>query len=159
MAGKRPIWVKPLAVVASLKPVLAVLKRTIPRIDRWLMTRTGGRLATTAGLPTLLLTTTGRKSGQPRSAPLLYLRHGEDWVVIGTNFAGVSHPGWYHNLMSDPRAELLVDGEKISVTAREALPGERAELWAKAIQVFPGYETYRSRIKTRHVPIMVLSRA
>jgi deazaflavin-dependent oxidoreductase (nitroreductase family) len=159
MAEKRPFWVGPLAVIASARPVLAVLKRTIPGIDRWLMRSTRGRVSVTAGLPSLLLTTTGRKSGQPRSAPLLYVSHGEDWVVIGTNFAGPSHPAWYLNLKADSRAEILVGGEQIAVTAREALPEERPELWAKAIRLYPGFETYRSRISTRQVPIMVLSRA
>lgn len=159
MLEKKPFWLKPLAAVASTRPVVAVLKRTIPGIDRWLMRRTKGRLAMSAVLPTLLLTTTGRKSGEQRSAPLLYLRHGDDWVIIGTNFGGTSHPAWYLNLKADPSAELLVDGEKIAATARDALPSERQELWSKAVHLYPGYEAYKTRVGSRQVPIVVLSRA
>ena len=81
-SNRRPFWIKPLALVASARPVIAILKRYLPNIDRWLLRRTKGRVALTAGLPTLLLTTTGRKSGRQCSAPLLYLHHGDDWVVI-----------------------------------------------------------------------------
>ena len=113
----------------------------------------------TAGLPTLLLTTMGRKSGQPRSAPLLYLRYGDDWAVVGTNFGGTSHPAWYFNLKANPQAELLVEGEQVTVSARDALQDERADLWSRAVQLYPGYETYKSRVGDRQVPIVVFSRA
>ena len=159
MEEKRPFWVRPVAAIASTRPVIAVLKRTIPGIDRWLLRRTRGRMAVTGGLPTLLLTTTGRKSGEPRSAPLLYLNHGDDWVVIGTNFGGASHPAWYLNLKADPRAELLVEGEKVKVSAREATEDERSELWSKAMHIYPGYKTYKARVVSRQVPMVVLSRA
>jgi deazaflavin-dependent oxidoreductase (nitroreductase family) len=106
-----------------------------------------------------LLTTTGRKTGQARSAPLLYLRHGEDLVVIGTSFGSTSHPAWYLNLLADPRAAVLLDGDDISVTARAAEPAERAELWPRATELYEGYENYKSRVGEREIPIMVLSRA
>jgi deazaflavin-dependent oxidoreductase (nitroreductase family) len=158
-SNRRPFWIKPLAALASARPVVAILKRSIPSIDRWLMRRTKGRMAMTAGLPTLLLTTMGRKSGQPRSAPLLYLRYGDGWAVIGTNFGSTSHPAWYLNLKVNPQAELLVEGEQVTVSARDALQDERADLWSRAVQLYPGYETYKSRVGARQVPIVVFSRA
>jgi len=92
----------------------------------------------TAGLPTLLLTTMGRKSGQPRSAPLVYLRYGDGWAVAGTNFGGTSHPAWYLNLKVNPQAELLVEGEQVTVSARDALQDERADLWSRPRCRTPG---------------------
>ena len=157
-SNRRPFWIKPLAAVASARPVIAILKRYLPNIDRWLMSRTKGRVALTAGLPTLLLTTMGCKSGQQRSTPLLYLRYGDDWVVIGTNFGATSHPAWYINLKTNPQATLLLKGEQVKVLARDALQDERADLWLWAVQLYPGYETYKSRVGDRQVPIAVFSR-
>jgi deazaflavin-dependent oxidoreductase (nitroreductase family) len=90
---------------------------------------------------------------------LLYLHHGDDWVVIGTNFGGTSHPAWYLNLEVNPLATLLVKGEQVTVSARDALQDEREALWLRAVQLYPGYETYASRVGDRQVPVVVLSRA
>jgi len=154
----RAFWIRPLAAVAGTRPVIAVLKRTIPGFHRWLMQRSKGKLVINAGLPTLLLTTTGRKSRQARTAPLLYVEYDGRWVIIGTNFGGASHPGWYFNLKANPKAELLVEGEQVEVLARDARPDERSALWAGAVEIYPGYETYKSRIGDRQVPIVVLER-
>jgi len=153
-----PLWVKLLAAVASARPVVAVLKKTMPGLDRWLLRRSKGRLAISGILPTLLLTTTGRKSGKPRSAALLYLDHASGWVVIGSNFGGTSHPAWYLNLQANPDATVTVDGAEIPVTARDAGLQEREELWAQAVRLYPGYTTYKTRVGDRQVPIIVLSR-
>jgi deazaflavin-dependent oxidoreductase (nitroreductase family) len=130
----------------------------MPALDRRLMGLTGGRVALTMGLPTLLLTTTGRKTGEPRSAPLLYMRHGEDLVLIGTSFGSRSHPAWYLNLMAKPQASVLMDRQSFDVIAREASPEERPELWQKATQTYGGYEKYLERVGGREVPIIVLSK-
>ena len=131
----------------------------MPVLDRWLMRLTGGRIASTLGMgmPTLLLTTTGRKTGEPRSAPLLYMRHGADLVLIGTSFGSKSHPAWYLNLMANPRASVLMDKQSFDVIAREASPEERPVLWKKATQTYGGYEKYLERVGGREVPIIVLS--
>ena len=153
-----PFWRKPIDAIASSRPGSAFLKHCMPVLDRPLMRLSGGRLAMTFGLPTLLLTTTGRKSGRPRSAPLLYLRHGDDLVLIGTSFGSTTHPAWYLNLLANPRASVLLDGATFVVTAREAEPGERPELWRKATHLYGGYEKYKARVGAREIPMIVLSR-
>lgn len=157
--AETPAWRKPLDAFASLKPVSAVLKYCMPVLDRPLMRLSRGRFSLTYGLPTLLLTTTGRKSGEPRSAPLLYIRHGEDMALIGTSFGSTTHPAWYLNLMENPQASVLLDGETFAVTARKATPQERQELWLKATRLYGGFEKYETRVGDREIPILVLSRS
>lgn len=151
-------WRKPIDAIASWKPVSAVLKRTLHHLDRPLMRISKGRLASTQGLPTLLLTTTGRKSGQSRSAPLLYIDCAGAPAVIGTSFGSTSHPAWYLNLEAEPRAGVLLDGEAFEVIARAATPEERATIWADATRLYSGFEKYRQRVGDRDIPIMVLER-
>jgi len=153
-----PAWRRPLDALASTRLVAAMLRPILHHLDRPLMKLSGGRVATTAGLPTLLLTTTGRKSGRPRAVPLLYVRLGDDLAVIGTSFGSTTHPAWYLNLQADPRARVLVDGASYAVTAREAGPDEGAEIWRRAARLYAGFEKYRSRVGSRRIPILVLSR-
>lgn len=153
---KPPAWRRPIDALASLKPVAAFLRRTLHHLDRPLMRLSRGRLATTRGLPTLLLTTTGRKTGQRRSAPLLYVATPSGPAVIGTHFGSTRHPAWYLNLQADPRAEVLVDGRQWPVVARPALPAERQDIWKAARALYPGYEKYRDRVGARTIPILVL---
>jgi len=155
-----PAWRKPLDSLLSSKPCTAALKIFMPPIDRILMRVTGGRFAMTRslGMPTLMLTTTGRKSGLPRSAPLLYFQHGDDMALVGTNFGGTSHPAWYLNLMDDPNGSVLLGNETFPVTARKATTEERPVLWEKATRVYGGYDKYKPRVGDREIPILVLSR-
>ena len=153
-----PGWRKPLDALASLKPVSAVLKYCMPVLDRPLMRLSRGRVSLTYGLPTLLLTTTGRKSGEARTAPLLYIQHGDDMALIGTSFGSTRHPAWYLNLMAEPQASVLLDGENVAVTAREATPEERREIWLKATRLYGGFEKYKTRVGDREIPILVLTR-
>ena len=158
-SAETPAWRKPLDAFASLKPVSAVLKYCMPVLDRPLMRLSRGRFSLTYGLPTLLLTTTGRKSGEPRSAPLLYIRHGDDMALIGTSFGRTTHPAWYLNLLANPQASVLLGGETFAVTARKATPQERQELWLKATLLYGGFEKYETRVGDREIPILVLSRS
>ena len=155
-----PAWRKPIDAFLSSRPVSAVLRHVMPVLDKPLMRLTSGRFSSTQsmGLPTLLLTTTGRKTGEPRSAPLLYLRHGDDLALIGTSFGNTSHPAWYLNLMANPKASVLLNDESFEVIAREASPEERPVLWQQATQVYGGFEKYLKRVGDREVPILVLSR-
>ena len=114
--------------------------------------RLGRRLA---GHDILLLTTTGRMSGRPHTVPLLYLREGADYVVIAS-FAGHDRqPAWYLNLQAEPRALIQVRGKRSAVTARDAGPGERDHLWARAVQENPGYAGYQARTD-RLIPVVRL---
>jgi deazaflavin-dependent oxidoreductase (nitroreductase family) len=103
----------------------------------------------------LLLTTTGRKSGRPRTTPLLYLEDGGNLVVIASNGGNPMHPAWWLNLKSDPRAEVQVGRERRTVTAEEAEGEERERLWRAVVDVNSGYEGYQ-KSTTRRIPVVIL---
>jgi F420H(2)-dependent quinone reductase len=108
----------------------------------------GGRIANKIGDgPVLLLTTTGRKSGEQRTAPVLYLAHGESMVLIDTNGGNEKLPGWSHNLRAKPAAEVEIRREKIAVTARVAEGTERAELWRACVAQYAGFDDYVKWLK------------
>lgn len=153
-----PAWRKPIEAIAGSAPGAAFLRRFAHLLDRPLLKLTRGRFAMTFGLPTLLLTTTGRKSGEPRSIPLVYLIHGDDLAVVGTRFGSPRHPAWYLNLVANPQARVTLRGEAFAVTAREASPAEYAALWDQATKTYSGFEKYKGRVQGRQIPIMILSR-
>jgi len=103
----------------------------------------------------LLLTTTGRKSGRPRTTPLLYLEDGGNLVVIASNGGHPNHPAWWLNLMSDPHATVQVGRERRAVTAEEAEGEERERLWRAVVDVNRGYEGYQ-RSTSRRIPVVLL---
>ncbi len=103
----------------------------------------GGRLMSKVGrAPVLLLTTTGRKSGEKRVAPLVYLADGERFVVIDTNAGNAKLPAWSHNLEADPDAEVEVAKRRVPVRARVAAGEERAELWRRHNEQYAGFDDY-----------------
>ena len=153
-----PTWRKPIDAIISSRSGAAVLRRIAHHLDRPLLRMTRGRFANTFGMPTLLLTTTGRKSGERRGAPLLYFPCGEDLAIIGTHWGSTRHPAWYHNLTAKPEATVLRDGEEFEVVARAAMPEEREQVWAAAARIYGGYAKYRTRVGDREIPIMILSR-
>jgi deazaflavin-dependent oxidoreductase (nitroreductase family) len=103
----------------------------------------GGRIGSKVGEgPVLLLTTTGRKSGQQRTAPVLYLEHGEAMILIDTNGGNEKLPGWSHNLKAKPEAEVEIGRRKQAVTARIAAGAERDELWRACVAQYSGFDQY-----------------
>jgi F420H(2)-dependent quinone reductase len=117
---------------------------------------TGGKVGGTfAKLPVLLLTTTGRKSGQPRTQPLLYTQTGDGYAVIGSKGGAAQHPLWYLNLQANPRAEVTVGRETRQVRARDAEGEEREQLWRALADRYPGYDKYAQKT-SRHIPVVVL---
>lgn len=107
-------------------------------------------------LPTLLLTTKGRKSGEDRHSPLLYQEFDGRWVVIGSKGGFPTHPAWYLNLMADPQAEVRVASKRAKVTARLAAGAERARYWEAMAASYPPFEEYRARAGEREIPVVVL---
>lgn len=117
---------------------------------------TGGRVGGRVGKgPVLLLTTTGRKSGQPRTAPVLYLAHGDNYVVINTNAGNQKTPAWSLNLKADPDAEVEVGRKRTKVRARLAEGEERADLWRRSMEQYSGWDFYESKLD-REVGVFVL---
>ena len=153
-----PLWRKPLDMFASTRVGAAMFAPILHLIDRPLLRLSKGRLAMTYGLPTALVTTTGARSGKPRSVPLLSIPYEGDLAIIGTRFGNTKHPAWYYNLLKTPEATVLRSGEEFAVTAREATADERGEIWSRATQVYGGYDKYLTRVGGRVVPIFVLTR-
>jgi deazaflavin-dependent oxidoreductase (nitroreductase family) len=119
----------------------------------------GGRLGNTVkGAPVLLLDHVGRKSGVTRTTPLLYLAHGDDVVIVGSRGGSDAMPAWWFNLMANPNTTVQIGRERRRVTARQATPEEKAELWPRLVQMYPDYDVYQSRT-SRDIPVAILSRA
>jgi deazaflavin-dependent oxidoreductase (nitroreductase family) len=108
------------------------------------------------GVPTLLFTTTGRKSGELRTTPLIFARDGADYLVVASVGGGPNHPAWYLNLLANASAEIQVLGDHIGVTARTADEAEKPRLWKLVTDVWPNYDVYQSRTD-RTIPVVVLS--
>ncbi|GMR03147.1 MAG: hypothetical protein BMS9Abin20_1514 [Acidimicrobiia bacterium] len=107
-------------------------------------------------LPLCFLTTTGARSGEPRTVPLLYVpRDGGAIAVAATNFGTAHHPGWAYNLEAEPASSLEIGDEALDVVARRATDSEMAELWPLFDGVWPGYESYRS-IAPRDIKMFIL---
>ena len=105
--------------------------------------------------PSLLLTTTGRKSGERFIFPLFYGRDGDRYIVVASKGGAPEHPGWYRNLLAHPEVEVQVGTEKIKARARTAEGEERARLWKKALEFWPPYADYQ--LKTdREIPVVML---
>ena len=111
---------------------------------------TGGRVGGHVGkAPLLLLTTTGRKSGEPRTAPVVYLADGERLILIDTNAGNEKLPAWSLNLSANPEAEVEVGRKRIPVRARVAEGEERAELWRRHIDQFAGFDFYLTKLERK----------
>ena len=128
-------------------------------VHTFLYKRTGGRLGhTIPGVPgkMLLLDHVGAKSGTKRTSPLLYVRDGEDLVIVASKGGYPKHPAWYHNLIANPDTTVQVGSHRLSVHARVAKPEERDRLWQMAVESYGGYEDYAVRSKGREIPLIVL---
>jgi deazaflavin-dependent oxidoreductase (nitroreductase family) len=108
------------------------------------------------GVPIVLLTTTGRKSGQPRTTPLIHARDGDDYLVVASMGGAPQHPNWYMNLVADSSAQIQDRSAHIDVLARTAGEDEKARLWKIASELWPNYDVYQSRTE-RVIPVVVLS--
>ena len=139
----------------------ALLRPTAHHLDRLITRVTGGRssfaeLAT--GVPAVMLTTTGAKSGQPRTVAVYGIPHPDGLGLIASNFGGVKHPAWYYNLKVNPEATVTIGRDTWHATARTATPRERDEIWAKGLKVYPGWRKYEARAGNRHIEAFVVSR-
>jgi deazaflavin-dependent oxidoreductase (nitroreductase family) len=110
------------------------------------------------GVHTLLLTTTGRHTGEPRTSALIFGRHAEDYLVVASMGGAPKHPQWYLNLTAHPRAEIQVEARRLPVVARTASDEEKSALWPIMTGIWPNYDAYQSRTE-RAIPIVILSPA
>ena len=110
-----------------------------------------------AGRPLLLLTTSGAKSGQARTAILTYTRDGDRWVVAATKSGDPKNPAWYHNLKANPVVDVEVGGEAFKARATETGPAERERLWARHVEARPEFADYPA-MSGRTIPVITLER-
>jgi deazaflavin-dependent oxidoreductase (nitroreductase family) len=118
----------------------------------------GGRIgARAAGLPVMLLTTTGRRSGKRRTVPLSFLEDGDAYVLIGSRGGSPQHPAWYLNLLVNPDVSVQIGRDHSGLRARRASPEEEERLWPKVLASSPGYGRYRAKT-SREIPLVLLER-
>ena len=110
------------------------------------------------GSPTLLLTTTGRRSGEPRTTPLIYGRSGDDYLIVASNGGSPEPPAWFRNLEQRPEVEVQVLGDRFGARARTATSDEKPEMWREMTSHWPAYDSYQ-RKTDREIPVVVLERA
>ena len=107
------------------------------------------------GTQTLILTTTGRKSGKQRLTPLIYGRHGDDYLIVASKGGTPENPDWYHNLSANAEVEIQVKGDKMRARARTATPAEKVEMWPIMTKEWPDYDDYQTKTD-RDIPIVVV---
>jgi len=140
--------------VPNIRWLLAI----ITAVHRWLYIRSGGRIGHKLGRqPMMLLHTVGRKSGQPRITPLLYVPDGDRWLLVASNAGDDRVPAWWLNAKAAGQASIQVGPERHSVTVREAGDGERSGLWKRCCDQYANYAVYETRTD-RPIPIVVLER-
>jgi deazaflavin-dependent oxidoreductase (nitroreductase family) len=133
--------------------------RVAPQIDRPVHKLTRGRhtfASLISGLPVVMLTTTGAKSGQQRTVPVLGIPTSDGLAVIASNWGQRRHPAWYHNLRAHPEAEIAVDGDRRRVRAVEADEERRSRIWEEGLRVYPGFGQYERRASQRRISVFVL---
>jgi deazaflavin-dependent oxidoreductase (nitroreductase family) len=134
----------------------AVNSKILPPIDRVVAKATGGKQTLSAAVaPTLLLVHSGRTSGEERRTPLVFVTTDDGHAVVGTNFGKPHHPHWALNLLAKPEAEVVLHGSTTPVRARPVTDEERAGLWPRFVEVYPGYADYAKRLD-RDVHMFVL---
>ena len=126
------------------------------KLHIWLYRVSGGKVAGfVSGLPVLLLTSTGAKSGQLRTTPLGYFAHDGGYIIVASNAGFSTHPAWYHNLKATPQAQVEIGAEKIAVTAEVLNDADRAQLWPSLLATAPAYKAYEQKT-TRQIPLVLL---
>ena len=144
---------------ARARKIIKVMSKVNVAVYRW----TGGLFGSTWrvgsafpwGIPVLLLTTIGRKSGEPRTAPLLFIEDGDDVIIVASQGGLPTNPLWYKNLQANPDCEIQIKRRKRKMTAREASASERQRLWPMLVAHYPdfaSYETWTDRV----IPVVIL---
>lgn len=120
---------------------------------------TGGEEGHTwEGVPTLLLTTKGHRSGEPRTTPLIYGRDGDRYLIVASRGGAPTHPSWYENLVAEPQVEIQVMADRFSAKARTATAAEKPALWKKMTAIWPAYDEYQTKTP-REIPVVIIEKA
>jgi deazaflavin-dependent oxidoreductase (nitroreductase family) len=150
-----------LRLSGAVPPISWLYARTLHHLDRAVFRLTRGRAtfaSVVTGLPIVMLTTTGAKSGRRHTLPLVALPEGERLVVIASNYGQQRNPAWYHNLCANPRATVCFEGITRDMVARELEGEERDRHYTRGIEIYPGWTQYRERTSAhRTIPVMELA--
>ena len=128
------------------------------KANTWIYRASGGKLGAkfVGGAPVFLLITKGRKSGEPRTAPLIYLQDGDDYVLVASKGGMSHHPAWYLNLEANPECEVEIGRARSPMRARRVSDEEKATLWPRLLAIYPDYDDYQARTE-RNIPVVRLS--
>ena len=127
-------------------------------VDRYVATNGEEGHNWVRGAPVLILTTTGRRSGETRSTPLIYGRSGADYLVVGSKGGAPTPPAWYLNLQANPDVSVQVKADRFAARARTASKQEKPELWKLMTSIWPDYDEYQTKTE-REIPVIILERA
>lgn len=138
--------------------ILDVAAKWMSRANTWLFRVSGGRMGNKFlhGAPVLLLLHKGRKTGEVRTSPLIYLADGDDMALVASKGGSAHNPLWYLNLQAAPEVEIEIGTERRPMRARDATADEKARLWPRLTEVYPPYDSYQART-AREIPVVILS--
>ncbi|MDQ1703756.1 MAG: hypothetical protein QOF18_122 [Frankiaceae bacterium] len=132
--------------MAGSKTFMRIGPKVVPHVDRFLHKVSGGKFISSGGLlPSMVLTTTGAKTGQRRTTPLATKPEDDGWFVVGSNFGQTKHPAWTANLIANPEADVSYKGRNTPVTAHLLTAEEKAEVWPRLVKFYPNYDVYVDR--------------
>lgn len=154
-------WHKAFSRFAATPVGAWVGKHLLHHLDRLAFRLSDGRMSAgqlLGGIPAITVTTTGARSGLPRSVPLNEVRDGASYILIASNWGYEAYPAWYYNMRVNPQVTVTVDHHAGEYIARQVHDREKERAWRIALAVYPGYEAYQRRL-TRPVPVFVLSPA
>lgn len=158
-----PWWQRIIQRLATIQFIsTGFLSKNLHRMDTAVLNWTHGRKNLTqmlTGLPVVVITTTGAKSGKPRTVPLAGLPDGEKIILVPTHFGQHHYPAWYYNLCANPTAQVRQNGSTKVYIARTADQLEWDEYWDLAVHYYPGYQSYLERSGDREIPLFVLEPA
>ena len=142
--------------LAASRPGAYFYVNVAPRIDRFLIARTGGRI-TTGGVGRVgMLKVRGAKTGVLRQTPLVFTHDGDSLLLVASRGGDVKHPAWYRNVVANPDVTFSINGDERAYTARTADAAERPRLWNLVTRRYRGYQVYQSRAGAREIPVVVL---
>ena len=145
---------------AATRPGSWLFARTLHHADRVVYRASGGRTtfaSAVSGLPVVMLTSTGAKSGRESTVPLLGFEEGDAVILIASNYGQAHHPAWFYNMRAHPQARLVVRGRRREVVAEEVESPERERYLAVAAVAYPGYRRYERRAAPRRISVFRLS--
>ena len=145
--------------LAATRPGSWFFARTLHHADRFVYRVTRSRTtfaSVMSGLPVVMLTTTGARSGRARTAPILGFEEGDAVILVGSNFGQAHHPAWVHNLRASPHARVAIRGVAREVRSEEVEGPERERYLALATEIYPGFPVYVKRAAPRHIAVVRL---